>query len=212
MREDEARAWLTGKLGVSRETMAQLDAFRQMVITENAHQNLVSAASIDHFWVRHIVDSAQLLSFVDDDKADAAWLDLGTGAGFPGMVIAILRAAPIHLVEERRKRHEFLAHSATALGLGHVTVHGCRVETLNIAPVGVISARAFAPLPKLFAAALRFSRKKTIWVLPKGRSAKEELESARGAWQGVFHVEQSLTDPDAAIITATGVRPEAKTR
>jgi 16S rRNA (guanine527-N7)-methyltransferase len=211
--EDEAKIWLVDTLGVSRETKAQLDAFRQMVIAENAHQNLVSAASIPHFWVRHIVDSAQLLAFVGGDgKPDAAWLDLGTGAGFPGMVIAILRNAPIHLVEERRKRHEFLAQSASTLGLDHVTVHGCRVETLNIPPVGVISARAFAPLPKLFAAALPFSRKKTVWLLPKGRSAKEELESARSAWQGVFHVKQSLTDPDAAIIVATGVRPEAKTR
>ncbi len=208
MTEDEAKTWLSATLGVSRETMTKLDDFRHMVIAETEHQNLVSASSIAQFWVRHIVDSAQLLSLTGDVASDAPWLDLGTGAGFPGMVVAILRPAPIHLVEERRKRHEFLSRAAVFLSLDNVTVHGCRVEVANLPPVGIISARAFAPLPKIFAAAHHYSRKKTVWVLPKGRSAKEELESIRGAWQGVFHVEQSITDPEASIIVAKGVRAE----
>jgi len=140
------------------------------------------------------------------------WLDLGTGAGFPGMVIAILADFPVILVESRRKRFEFLERQVDALGLDNVTVHGGRLETLATREVGVISARAFAPLPKLFGLAHRFSTEKTRWLLPKGRSAREELESVRSSWQGVFHVEPSLTDAEAAIIVATGVSPRKNAR
>ena len=211
MTEDEAKGWLTDTLAVSRETMMQLDTLREMVIEETARQNLISAASIPHFWVRHIADSAQLLLHSQAyDGADKAWLDLGTGAGFPGLVIAILRNAPIHFVEERRKRHEFLSHVAATLDLAHVTVHGCRLESLNMEPVAIISARAFAPLPKLFALGRRFSRNETVWLLPKGRTAQEELASVKHTWQGVFHVKPSITDAEASIIVARRVWQETK--
>ena len=211
MTEDEARGWLTDTLAVSRETMMQLDTLREMVIEESTRQNLISAASIPHFWVRHIADSAQLLLHSQAyDGADKAWLDLGTGAGFPGLVIAILRNASIHLVEERRKRHEFLSHVAATLDLAHVTVHGCRLESLNIDPVSIISARAFAPLPKLFGLGRRFSRNETVWLLPKGQSAQEELASVKHTWQGVFHVKPSITDAEASIIVARRVWQETK--
>jgi 16S rRNA (guanine527-N7)-methyltransferase len=203
MTEEEAQAWLTEKIGVSRETMERLDAFRHMVIAENEQQNLISAGTIEQFWTRHIVDSAQLLPH---GVMAGAWLDLGTGAGFPGIVIAILRDAPMILVESRRKRIDFLMDSAQKLGLKHVRTHGGRLETLPATTTSVISARAFAPLPKLLDLAHRFSNNEAIWVLPKGRSANEELETVRRSWQGVFHVEQSVTDAEAAIIVATGVR------
>jgi 16S rRNA (guanine527-N7)-methyltransferase len=241
--EDEALAWLRDVLDVSRETLEKLDAFRARVIAENQRQNLVSAGSIAHFWARHIVDSAQLLTFVGSregakarsgadeaalDHSDAhktasesfassrlganqyIWLDLGTGAGFPGIVVAILRNAPIILVESRRKRSDFLTESAEMFGLANVTVHAGRLETMTPVPVSVISARAFAPLPRLLDLAHSFSTEKTRWVLPKGRSAREELESVGRTWQGVFHVKQSVTDPEAAIIVAEGVRRAGK--
>jgi 16S rRNA (guanine527-N7)-methyltransferase len=210
MTEEEAVAWLKHDLGVSRETMERLDALRGLVLAENERQNLIGAASIPHFWARHIVDSAQLLPHLWQEKQDDAWLDLGTGAGFPGLVVALLRNAPVHLVEARRRRHEFLREVVAQLGMDHVTVHGCRVESLLLPPMGVISARAFAPMPKLLQLGSRFSRNGTVWLLPKGRSAKEEVESARVSWQGVFHVKQSITDPEAAIVVATGVRSKGR--
>ena len=211
MTEDEAKAWLTDTLAVSRETMARLEVLRELVLVEATRQNLISAASIPNFWVRHIVDSAQLLLHsLAYDGVDKVWLDLGTGAGFPGLVIAILRNAPIHLVEERRLRHEFLSHVAATLGLAHVTVHGCRLESLTMDPVSIISARAFASLPKLFALGWRFSRNETVWLLPKGRSAQEELASAKHTWQGMFHVKPSITDAEASIIVARRVWQETK--
>jgi 16S rRNA (guanine527-N7)-methyltransferase len=203
--EDEAKAWLVDTLGISDEAMAQLDSLRQSVIDESSKQNLISAATIPHFWSRHIVDSAQLLLLASKAKPGAVWLDLGTGAGFPGLVVAILREAPITLVESRRKRSDFLADVVNNLNLHHVTVHAGRLETLSETPVGIISARAFAPLHRLLPLAHRFSRKKTIWLLPKGRGAREEVNGIFSTWQGLFHVEQSLTESDAAIIVARGV-------
>ena len=205
MTEDEARSWFRTALSVSRETEAQLEAFAALVVEENARQNLVSTATLPYIWARHMVDSGQLVALAGA-ASDAAWLDLGSGPGFPGIVLAILCGGPVHLVEERKGRIAFLERVAETLGLANVHVHGCKVERLSLPPVDIITARAFAPLPKLFTLAHSFSTQKTLWLLPKGKSAHAELESVRGTWQGVFHVKQSITDAEAAIITATGVR------
>ncbi len=204
MNEYEAKAWLTNTLHVSRETLERLDQLRELVIAESALQNLVSAATIPHFWTRHIVDSAQLLSLAAEAQP-GAWLDLGTGAGFPGMVIALLSERPIILVESRRKRFEFLREMALALNLQHVSVHGGRLEIFETRSVSVISARAFAPLPKLLDLASRFSRNETLWLLPKGQSAQDELALIDKTWHGKFHVNRSITDENAAILVAEGV-------
>ena len=204
MDEAQAQTWLVGSLGVSRETYAKLEELRMLVLAESVRQNLISAATIPHFWVRHILDSAQLLPLAS--KAEpGTWLDLGTGAGFPGMVIAILSERPIILVESRRKRFEFLREMANALNLPHVSVHGGRLESLATRSVSVISARAFAPLPRLLDLAARFSRNETLWLLPKGQSAQEELALIDKLWHGEFHVNQSMTDENAAILVAQGV-------
>lgn len=205
MDEAEARAWLRDSLAVSRETFARLDAFAILLRSENERQNLVSAASLDHFWSRHVVDSAQLLRLVPDP---GPWLDLGTGAGFPGIVVAALRQASTTLVESRRLRVDFLQRAAAILQIAPEIVHA-PIERVPARPFAVISARAFAPLPRLLALAHRFSTEKTLWLLPKGRGAKSELEAIRDAWQGDFRLEPSLTDADAQIIVATGVRPRA---
>ncbi|WP_219894549.1 16S rRNA (guanine(527)-N(7))-methyltransferase RsmG [Aquisediminimonas profunda] len=213
MTEDEAREWLIRHFDVSRETMIKLEAFAAAVIAENSKQNLISAATIPNIWSRHIMDSAQLLRLGRSDAdVPGPWLDLGTGAGFPGMIIAILTDFPVILVESRRKRFEFLVDQAKSLGLTNVKVHCGRLETLETFPVGTISARAFAPLGKLLGLAHRFSTEKTRWLLPKGRSVREELESVASSWQGSFQVESSQTDADAAIIVATGVRPRKRAR
>ena len=212
MTEDEARDWLVRHFDVSRETMVRLEAFCAAVIRENERQNLISAATIPHIWSRHILDSAQLLRLGPKADTSRPWLDLGTGAGFPGMIIAILADFPVILVESRRKRFDFLSDQFASLGLTNVTVHCGRLETLETLPAGIISARAFAPLAKLLALAHRFSTEKTCWLLPKGRSVREELESVASSWQGSFQVESSQTDADAAIIVATGVRPRKRAR
>ena len=202
MDEVEAQRWLSDSLDVSRETLDRLAAFAALLRSENERQNLVSAATLAHFWSRHVVDSAQLLRFAGEA---GPWLDLGTGAGFPGLVAAALRRQPTTLVESRRLRIEFLQRAAAILGIAPEILHA-PIERVPARPFAVISARAFAPLPRLLALAHRFSTEKTLWLLPKGRSAKSELEAIGGAWQGDFRLEPSLTDADAQIIVATGVR------
>ncbi len=212
MTEDEAKAWLTDALHVSRETFEKLDQFRALLIEENEKQNLVSAASIPHVWARHIVDSGQLPTFLtsDEEERGGPWLDLGTGAGFPGMVLAILSGASITFVESRRRRTEFLAAACESLCLNHVRIHAGRLETMETAPFSVITARAFAPLPKLLTLAHSFSMQKTVWLLPKGARAREEVESVRNGWRGLFHVEQSLTDAQAHIIVGRKLAPKGR--
>jgi len=205
MAEDEAKAWLVAALNVSRETLDRLEAYRAMVLAETAHQNLIARSTFDVFWARHIVDSAQLLTHIEG-AGDGPWLDLGAGAGLPGIVLAIIGQRPVHMVEERRGRIGFLNRVVDALGLDTATVHGCKVEALRLPPAAIITARAFAPLPKLFDLAHRFARSDTLWLLPKGRSAQDEVETARASWQAVFHVKQSITDSEAAILVARNVR------
>jgi len=207
MDEAAARAWLSAEFDVPRETMERLDAFAALLAEENAHQNLVSAASLDHLWVRHIADSAQLLRFAPSPQA--TWVDLGSGAGFPGLIAALLHRGPVTLIEERRLRIEFLRQAAERLDVA-VELIGTKVERVQARTFDVISARAFAPLPRLLDLGTAFSTAKTVWILPKGRNAQSELEALPPSWQGSFRLEPSLTDADAAIIVGEAVRRKAK--
>lgn len=203
MDEAAARKALIETIGVSRETMARLEAFATLLQEENGRQNLVSAATLPHLWSRHILDSAQLIPLAA--ACDGAWLDLGSGAGFPGLVVAALRAGSTTLVESRRLRVEFLQRAAALLQVQPEIV-GANLVHVPPRPFAVISARAFAPLPRLLDLAAPFSTEKTLWLLPKGRGAQSELEAIREAWQGEFRLEPSLTDSDARIIVASRVR------
>jgi len=210
MTEEEAREWLAAR-DVPRETMNALERFTTFLLDESGRQNLISASTQGHVWSRHIVDSAQLLDLAADASA-GIWLDLGSGAGFPGLVIAALTARSVVLVESRRKRVEFLEAAAAVLGVAdRVRIEGRRLELVQDFPAAVISARAFAPLERLLPLAARFSRSGTLWLLPKGRSAQSELAAVRETWQGAFHVEHSVTDPEAAIIVARGVAQRGHT-
>jgi 16S rRNA (guanine527-N7)-methyltransferase len=206
MTEDEAREWLRAQFDVSRETWERLESFIALLTEEASRQNLIAASTLPTIWTRHIVDSAQLLTLTN--AKSGTWLDLGSGAGFPGLIVAALSDAHVTLVDSRKKRVAFLADAAKALNIeSRVTLLCSRVETLPSDRFDAISARAFAPLERLLPIAARFARPDTIWLLPKGRSAVSELEAARGSWQGAFRIEPSITDPEAAIIVATQVQP-----
>lgn len=203
MTEDDARRWVRDRYGVSRET--EIARFVDMVVDETAKQNLVSRATIEAIWTRHVVDSAQLLDLLPADSGEGLWVDIGTGAGFPGMVIALLTDRRVALVEPRRKRAEFLAQSVLALGIAdRVDVHARRIEQLSL-DAAVISARAVAALPELLGAARGVATRRTVWLLPKGINAREEVAAARRTWHGSFHVEPSITQPGSLVIVATDV-------
>lgn len=195
---------------VSRETSEKLERFAALLIEENQRQNLVAKSTIDDLWTRHIDDAAQLVSY---GAPGMTWLDIGSGAGLPGVVIAILTGARMVLVEPRRLRADFLQRVVDTLDLGsEIVVIRSKVEAVKRAPVDIITARAVASIDRLFVIANHLSHKGTIWVLPKGRSAKSELDAARETWQGEFRLEPSRTDPDAQILVASRVRRKSGAR
>lgn len=197
--EDQARTWLTTLPEWDAAAAARIERLIALLSEENERQNLVAAASLSAVWQRHIADSAQLLAHVSRETS-SSWLDLGTGAGFPGLVVAALRPeCDVIMVESRARRVEWLERARIAMGLDRARVIDSRLELVPSQPFRVISARAFAPLPKLLDLSARFSTSDTLYLLPKGRSAQQELSELLG-WNHLFHVEQSLTDPEAGII------------
>lgn len=207
MTEEEARAWIM-QADVSRETFDRLDQLADLVREEAGRQNLVSRSTLDQLWVRHIVDSVQLLALAPAGP----WLDIGSGAGFPGLVIAAASERLVTLAEPRALRADFLRRAAASLGIEQrVIVYAGKVETL---PVGhsfeIISARAVAPTVDLFRMSAAVANHATVWLLPKGRTAAEELATARETWQGEFRLVPSVTDPAAAIIVAHDIRPRTR--
>lgn len=187
---------------VSRETLDKLQAYAELLREESARQNLVSASTLDGLWDRHIVDSAQLVRV--EPRAGASWVDIGSGAGLPGVVVACIVEGPVTLVEPRRLRADFLHKLCESLQLNARVVHG-KAERAG-GKFEVITARAVSSLERLLEISAHLSTRKTVWALPKGRSAAAELVEARRTWQGEFHVEQSVTDAESFIVVATGVR------
>lgn len=200
--EAEARTWFEALPEWNDAAAHRLAVLAAMLSAENQVQNLVAESSLSALWVRHFADSAQLLAHAPRETC-SPWLDLGSGAGFPGLVIAILRPeCEVVMVESRTRRIDWLRRAAEKLQLANTSVAGCRLEALEARKFRAISARAFAPLPRLLDLSARFSTAETVWLLPKGRSARQELLDLTG-WNHMFHVEQSLTDPEAGVIVGT---------
>lgn len=190
---------------VSRETTDRLQCFVDLLLEENQRQNLISRGSVADVWPRHIEDSLQLL---DHGSVNGRWLDIGSGPGLPGIVLAIAGVQHITLVEPRRLRTDFLERCQKVLELTNVTIVTGKAEQLS-GEFDVITARAVASLTKLFAMGTRLLAPNGRWVLPKGRSAENELEEVRATWQGEFKLVSSRTDPEAKILIAEHVRRRA---
>ena len=200
----DARAWISDLPTVSRETVEQLDAFVALLRAANREQNLIAASTADDsIWTRHIADSAQLLPLAPQA---GAWIDLGSGPGLPGMVIAICDPARrVTLVESRRRRCQFLHDAIVTLNLGgRVELFEGRVEAVPRRSFSVISARAFAPLPRLIATSHHLAGQNTRWLLPKGENAVNELSTIPPSWQKRFEAVPSLTSAAAHILIGRG--------
>lgn len=184
--------------------MERLERFAGLLGEENQRQNLVSEASLATVWHRHFADSVQLLDAVS--RETEPWLDLGSGAGIPGVVLACARPeTAMVLVESRKRRVEWLIRVTATLGLENCRIVGSRLENVESFAAGVITARAFAPLGKLLQLSARFSTQDTTWLLPKGRSAAQELSEQPEGVRELFHVEQSQTDPEGGILIGRGI-------
>ena len=201
---------------VPRETIHRLELYARLLSEGQKRASLVSASTLKHVWDRHFADSAQLLRLAPDAKV---WLDLGSGAGFPGLVIAILQANHVtfrmHLVESTTKKCAFLAEVAAATD-APVEIHCMRIEELkrtatNLAPE-IVCARALAPLPRLLELAAPWIRPGVRGLFLKGRDAKQEIEAARKRFDFTCTLHPSLTAPDSVIVEITKLAKRAKAK
>jgi 16S rRNA (guanine527-N7)-methyltransferase len=188
---------------VSRETLDRLTAYVNLLKSEAESQSLIVPSTVATVWDRHVLDSAQLLRFVP--TGGRHWADIGSGAGLPGMVLAILSTDPITLIEPRRLRAQFLQRAANDLGMSErVRVECAKVERVK-GTFNAITARAVASVDRVLAMSHHLSSNETIWILPKGRNAQSELAHAKLNWHCEARVEQSRTDPDSEILVLTKV-------
>lgn len=197
---------MPGPETVSRETEDQLRRFEGLVRKWNPAINLVSKASLDDLWARHILDSAQLYGLV---RPHGHWLDLGSGGGFPGLVIAILAQGAgdnlrLTLVESDQRKATFLREVTRELSLP-VTVRTDRIEHCPPQSADILSARALAPLATLLGYAARHLAENGAAIFPKGASWQQEVEAAHKDWHFDLHTTSSATDPDGAVLTVKAI-------
>lgn len=201
----DARTDFATEFDVSRETLAKLDRYAELLAEWQQKMNLVGPSTLPHIWDRHFRDSAQLLPIAGVGRS---WLDIGAGGGFPGLVLGILDpTARLVLVESITKKCRFLDTVASETGiLANVTIQNVRIEALAVSKFDVITARAAASLDVLFDWGLRFSGSGTRWILPKGARVQEELASAAKRFHFDHELIASRTDSDARIVVAKGVK------
>ncbi|HEY2482405.1 MAG TPA: 16S rRNA (guanine(527)-N(7))-methyltransferase RsmG [Caulobacteraceae bacterium] len=198
----EAAAKFVRDIGASQTRLEDVERFRLMLIETNRRMNLVGDSTLADFWTRHFLDSAQLLALAPEART---WADLGAGAGFPGLVLAILLAdAPgtrVHLVESVAKRCRFLAEVVQALGLP-AEIHHARAEHLPL-QVEVVTARACAPLTRLLAFARPTLKRHTKGLFLKGAEVDTEVAEARKSWRFELAIHPSLSDPRGRVLELT---------
>jgi 16S rRNA (guanine527-N7)-methyltransferase len=199
----EDRAQALALTLVSRETVERLDRFAGLLLDWQRRVNLIAPSTEPVLWTRHIADSLQLLALAPEARV---WADLGSGAGFPGLVIACALAdcpgALVHLVESNGKKTAFLRDAARATE-APVVVHAVRVaDFAKNAPDGIeaVTARAFAPLPDLLTAAYPLLKTGALGLFPKGQNVDAELTEAAKCWRFQETLAASRTDPKARII------------
>ncbi len=189
---------------VSRETLARLDRYVALLLQRQRTINLIAPSTVPQVWTRHVADSLQLLALA---PAARVWADIGSGGGFPGIVLACALAdsagAQVHLVESTRKKAAFLAEAAQALEIP-ATIHPIRAEEFArtfVGPLDAITARAVAPLPELLGLLAPLMKPGVVAVLPKGRDVEKELTAASKYWKMAYTMVPSRTSVEARILT-----------
>jgi 16S rRNA (guanine527-N7)-methyltransferase len=192
------------RIGATSERLEAVESYRRMLAQANQQMNLVGDSTLTEFWRRHFVDSAQLLWFAPEART---WADLGSGAGLPGLVLAILlkgrAGAQVHLVESMAKRCRFLNEVVEALDLPAV-VHNARAESLAL-KVEVVTARACAPLDRLLGYARPFFERGARGLFLKGGEVAAEIAEARKAWRFEAETFESLSDPRGRVLSIEGL-------
>jgi 16S rRNA (guanine527-N7)-methyltransferase len=194
---------------VSRETRLRIEVLAGLIRAWNPRINLVSPGDLPKLEERHLIDCLQLAALIP--PGETPLVDLGSGGGLPGLVLASVVSRPVHLVEADRRKAAFLSTAAAELALPHVTVHPSRIEAVALREAaGVVTARALAPLPRLLDYAAALLGEGGVAIFPKGRQADAELTAAAQSW--TFDVERfpSRTDPHASILRVARLRPSGR--
>ena len=204
---------LAGVPNVSRETLDRLTTFVALIAKWQTATNLVAAATLPDIWRRHIADSAQLVALFPKARC---WLDLGSGAGLPGLVVAILlaeRDGHVHLVESDTRKAAFLREAVRSTAAPG-TVHQGRIETVLASwgtPMDLVTARALAPLPRLLDLIAPLLALGVRAVFPKGREYRREVDDASQSWEFDLVEHPSRIEDDAVILELTHIRPKPRT-
>jgi len=200
-------AEFAAQTGVSRETLERLEAYARLLAEWSARINLVGRSTLADPWRRHFLDSAQLLPLLP--QGARSLVDMGSGAGFPGLVLAILGMPEVELIEADRRKTTFLREVARIADVG-VTVRACRIEAVAPHVADVVTARACAPLDRLLPLAEKFIGPKTTCLFLKGAQAEEELTIAGKAWTMRASRHPSRSDPDGTILSLQQVVRESR--
>jgi 16S rRNA (guanine527-N7)-methyltransferase len=192
---------------VSRETLGRLEAYAGLLTRWSARINLVGRDTIADLWRRHILDSAQLQPLVP--TAANSMIDLGSGAGLPGLVLAILGVSGVELVEADSRKCAFLREAAR-ITEAPVTLRPCRIEAVSPHPVDVVTARACAPLDRLLGLAEPFLAPGSECLFLKGERVEEELTLARKRWTMTVSLHQSRSDPRGVVLSLQKVAREPR--
>ncbi len=187
---------------VSRETQGRLETYAELLLQWNRTINLISKRDEAQLWDRHIEDALQLLPLLP--KAMDRAIDLGSGGGIPGLILAIASGVHFDLVESDQRKCAFLREAARACQ-ADVTIYTARIETLTLAPAPLVTARALAPLSDLLDLAAPFLSPGGMLIAPKGRNAGAELTTAALQWHMRVARTPSVTDPAAVILQITEV-------
>jgi 16S rRNA (guanine527-N7)-methyltransferase len=182
---------------VSRETLARLEAYAGLLIRWSERINLIGRDTVADLWRRHILDSAQLQPFVPTHARSL--IDLGSGAGLPGLVLAILGVPGVELVEADSRKCAFLREAAR-IAEAPVAIRGCRIEAVPPYPVDVVTARALAPLDRLLGLAEPFLAPASECLLLKGERVEDELTLARRHWTMTASLHPSRSDPRGVVL------------
>ena len=181
---------------------ARLRRFVDFLLRWNAKLNLMAARDVAVVWERHVADSLQLVPLVPAGIERA--VDLGSGGGFPGLVLAIATGVSFDLVDSDQRKAAFLRTAVLETG-APATVHCCRVEDANIPPAPLVTARALAPLPRLLPLAARFLTDDGVCLLPKGAKVEQELAAARRDWTMTVARVPSRTDASGVVLRVSGL-------
>lgn len=192
----------------SREALEKLNRYAALLVEWNQKFNLVAPSTLPNIWSRHFLDSAQLLPFIKLHSPNLSSADLGSGAGFPGLILNILGVSKVHLIESTGKKADFLQTVIDELRLDAI-VHRCRIEDLEEFRVDIITARALAPMKELLPLVAPLIHKSSLCLFLKGKTVDLELTEAKKYWMFDCEKTQSLSDASGSILAIRNLKNNA---